>query len=125
MDIEYQDIISVTTFKAAAGRSVTHACVSSMRPAAEESSPVQRSSSSYPFLAWLPAWYTLKIKNFTLRSSPELNHANTRHIKTDVKSEKYLPEVAFFNLLLFCYMLYKCVQDIHTELFLVGNFMVR
>lgn len=46
MDIEYQDVICVTTFKANAGGTVTHACVSSVHPAAEESSPVHRQSSS-------------------------------------------------------------------------------
>lgn len=42
MDIEYLDQISVTVFKVAAGQTVTHACVSSLHPAAEESSPVDR-----------------------------------------------------------------------------------
>lgn len=46
MDIEYRDIRAITTFKAAAGQSVTRACVSSMHPVAEESSPVPRHSSS-------------------------------------------------------------------------------
>lgn len=54
MDIEYQDIITVTTFKAAAGQTVTHACVSSMHPAAEESSPVHRASPSSHLTRSLP-----------------------------------------------------------------------
>lgn len=56
MDIEYQDVISVTTFKAAAVQSVTDACVSSEHPAAEESSPVHiASSSSHLTLMWAQA----------------------------------------------------------------------
>lgn len=105
MDIEYQDLISVTVFKVTAGRTVKHACVLSILPAAKESSPVDW---VHHFIL-LPHYMTAKqpVHKYCSTRQPAHterktsharlhNRANMSHIiETEVKNEKLL-EVAFF-----------------------------